>query len=187
MDLLLSEAARLLDKSESQVRYMIKSGQLPARKADGRWRIRREDLPRSAGQLRAAEKKLARAADLAAEVLKPNVARSGKKRLSLHSLRAMEDGAEIYRELVAKLGTDHPAAVQLHEALLLLSCGYYEYSSPEKAAFYGQARQHASRAAGELLLHGEASHESLLGRLEETFMPALGGLVNRAERRQKGR
>ncbi len=34
MDLLLSEAARLLDKSESQVRYMIKSGQLRARKAD---------------------------------------------------------------------------------------------------------------------------------------------------------
>ncbi len=55
MDLLLSEAARLLDKSESQVRYMIKSGRLAARKVDGRWRIRREDLPRTAGQLRAAD------------------------------------------------------------------------------------------------------------------------------------
>ncbi len=41
MDLLLSEAARLLDKSESQVRYMIKSGRLKASKVDGRWRIQR--------------------------------------------------------------------------------------------------------------------------------------------------
>ncbi len=187
MDLLLSEAARLLDKSESQVRYMIKSGRLPARKVDGRWRIRRQDLPRTAGQLRAAERKIERAADLAAEVLRPRAARAGKKGLSLRSLRAMEDGAAIYRELASQIGADHPAAEQLHEALLLLSCGYYEYASPAKAAFYGRARQHASRAAGELLLRGDTTHEAFLERLEEKLMPALGGLVNQAERRQKGR
>ncbi len=187
MDLLLSEAARLLDKSESQVRYMIKSGRLPARKVDGRWRIRREDLPRSAGQLRAAEQKLERAAALAAEVLKPRGGKSGSRKLSLRSLRAMEDGVAIYRELATRIGSEHPAAEQLHEALLLLSCGYYEYAPPAKAAFYGRARQHASRAAGELLLVGDTIHEALLERLEEKLMPALGGLVNQAERRQRRR
>ncbi len=126
MDLLLSEAARLLDKTESQVRYMIKSGRLPARKVEGRWRIRRQDLPRTAGQLRAAERKLERAADLAAEVLKPRGGKRGGRKLSLRSLRAMEDGAEIYRDLADQIGKDHPATEQLHEALLLLSCGYYE-------------------------------------------------------------
>ncbi len=187
MDLLLSETARLLDKTESQVRYMIKSGRLKARKVDGRWRIRREDLPRTAGQLRAAERKLERAADLATEVLKPRKGKRGSGKLSLRSLRAMEDGAKIYRELASEIGPDHPATEQLHEALLLLSCGYYEYASPAKAAFYGRARQHASRAAGELLLGGDGAHDALLERLEEKLMPALGGLVNQAERRQKRR
>ena len=187
MNLLLSEAARLLNKSESQVRYMIKSGQLPARKSDGRWQIRREDLPRTAGQLRAAERKMERASELAADAFRPIASGSGKKSLSLRSLRAMGHGAAIYRELEVELGADHPASSELHEALLLLSCGYYEYASPDKAAFYTRARQHASRAAAELLLRGEAVHEALLERIEEHLMPALGGLVNQAERRQKGR
>ncbi len=50
MKLSLSEAARLLNQSERQVRYLIRQGKLRARKADGRWIIRREDLPLSEGQ-----------------------------------------------------------------------------------------------------------------------------------------
>ena len=51
--------------------YLIKNGGLPARKKEGRWIIRRQDLPLSKGQVRAAEKKVERASRLAQEILRP--------------------------------------------------------------------------------------------------------------------
>jgi excisionase family DNA binding protein len=72
MNLSLSEAARLLGKSDRQVRYLITSGKLSARKVDGRWAIRREDLPLSPGQEKAARQKTERAARLALELLDPD-------------------------------------------------------------------------------------------------------------------
>lgn len=91
MELSLSEAARLLGKSERQVRYLLRSGKIQGRKgSNGRWEIRRKDLPLSAGQERAQHHKTERAAQLAEEILRPS---DSKKSHSVRELRAYREGA----------------------------------------------------------------------------------------------
>ncbi len=185
MNLSLTETARLLNKSDRQVRYLIKHGGIPARKVDGRWVIRREDLPLSDGQVRAATQKQERAARLAMEVLQPGGEPKGSKRFSVRELRAFREGAPLYRELISAAGADHPAAALLRETLMLLACGYHEFESRNKAAFYSRSREQASRAAMALLLEDEEARRELIDRLETSLLPAIGGLIHHAERRER--
>jgi len=185
MDLSLTEAARLLGKSDRQIRYLIRGGELPARKEGGRWILRREDLPLSPKQERASEQKRERAARLAEEILRPESG-AAKKKYSIRDLRAYREGSAIYRELAAGAGADHAAAVLLRESLMLLACGYHEFQAETKADFYSRARQEASRATMALLLDDEDAHREKIERLETGFLPALGGLVHQAEKRGRG-
>jgi len=187
MNLSLTETARLLNKSDRQVRYLIMHGGLEARKVDGRWVIRREDLPLSEGQTRAATQKQERAARLAMEVLQPDGESKGSKRYSVRELRAFQEGAPLYRELISAAGADHPAAALLREALMLLACGYHEFDDRNKAAFYARSREQASRAAMALLLEDEEARRDLIDRLETSLLPAIGGLIRHAERRERRR
>ncbi len=186
MDLSLSEAARLLGKSDRQVRYLIREGKLKARKDSGRWIVRREDLPLSGGQERAAKQKRQRAAQMAEEILRPEGA-DAKNKYSIRNLRAYREGSEIYRQLTADAGADHAATTGMRESLMLLACGYHEFQAETKADFYARARQEASRVTMALLLEDEEAHREKVERLENGFLPALGGLVNQAEKRGRGR
>ncbi len=187
MDLSLSEAARLLGKSERQVRYLIREGKLKARKDGGRWIVRREDLPLSQGQERAAKQKRQRAARMAAEILGPD-GEDAKKKYSIRNLRAYREGSEIYRQLTADAGAEHAATTGMRESLMLLACGYHEFEAETKADYYARARQEASRATMALLLDDEEAHREKVERLESGFLPALGGLVHQAEKRgRRGR
>ncbi len=80
MDLSLSEAARLLGKTDRQVRYLIQTGKIPAHKKGSRWIVRRDDLPLSPGQLTAAKQKTERAGRLAEEILRPDAKADGEKK-----------------------------------------------------------------------------------------------------------
>lgn len=186
MELSLTEAARLLGKSERQMRYLIQEARVPARKVHGHWVIRREDLPLSEGQVRAARQKTERAARLAEEILRPEE-ESSPQGHSIRQLRAYQVGVPLYRDLVEKTGADHPAAALMREALMLLACGYHEFESQNKAEHYGRARLHASRTVMALLLDDDESRRDLAGRLESSFLPALGGLIHQAERRGRRR
>ena len=188
MDLSLAEAARLLGKSERQVRYLIKTGDLAAQKKDGHWRIRREELPFSERQEAAAQHKAERATRLAMEVLQPRDGQQGAaRRYSVRELRAYQEGAPLYRELVGATGPAHPAAELLREALMLLACGCHEFQAREKAAFYSRAREQASRAVMALLLEGDEARRGLIDRFEVALLPAIGGLIRQAENRGRGR
>ncbi len=188
MVLSLSETARLLGKSERQVRYLIRSGKLPAKKKEGRWLIQREALGLSGGQEKAQQAKSERAARLVQELLAPHSeGRSSKKTYSIRDLRAFREGAPLYRDLAAKAGADHPATGLLHEAMMLLACGYHEFDGASKAELYARARNHASRATMALLLDDKEACQDLIERLEASFLPALGGLIHQAERRGRRR
>ncbi len=176
MDLSLSEAARLLGKSERQLRYLVTKGEVPARKVGRQWSIRRSDLPLSEGQEKAAGQKEARSLDLELQA-------TAGRQLSVRKIRACQVGLPLYRELCDAVGDDHPAVALLQEALMLLACGYYEFHGQEKSVYYSRAREHASRAAMALMLEGEDSREGLVKRFETALLPAIGGLVRRAERR----
>lgn len=127
------------------------------------------------------------AARLAVEVLRPDGEPKGSKRPTVRELRAFREGAPLYRELISTAGADHPAAALLHEALMLLACGYHEFDSCNKAAFYARSREHISRAAMALLLDDEEARRDLIDRLEMSLLPAIGGLIHRAERRERRR
>lgn len=183
MELSLAEAARLLGKSDRQVRYLIRCGRLPAEKLDGRWRIKRQDLPLSEGQRRAEELKRERAARIALEVLQPVGEEAPAKRFSVQELRAYREGAPLYRELLALLGNDHPAVAFLQEALMLLACGCHEFHSGKKAEYYARTREQLSRTTMALLLDNEQAGGPAVQQLEQSILPAIGGLIRQAERR----
>lgn len=185
MDLTLAEAARALGKSDRQVRYLIRCGRLPARKVDGRWRIQREDLPLSEGQRRAEEIKKERAARIALEVLQPAVDQPPGKRFSVQELRAYREGAPLYRALTSRLGDDHPAVACLREALMLLACGCHEFHGRKKAEYYARSREQLSRTAMALLLVDEEAGVPAVRQLEQSILPAIGGLIRQAERRER--
>ncbi len=177
VDLSLSEAARLLGKSERQLRYLISNGRIKARKVGRQWSLRRSDLPLSDGQEKAVEQKEARSLGLEL------AASSGNRQLSVRRIRACQVGLPLYRELRDAVGAEHPAVALLHEALMLLACGYYEFHGREKSAYYRRAREQASRAGMTLMLDGEESRQELVERFEAQLLPAIGGLVRRAEQR----
>lgn len=183
MDLSLAEAARLLGKSDRQVRYLVKQEQLPARKVAGQWRIRREDLPLSPGQERAEAVKRERAARIALEVLQPDGEEVSKRRFSVRELRTVRHGAPLYRSLRESLGPEHPAVTALGEALMLVACGCHTFHAREKVAFYGRAREELSRATMALLLEDGEACLAAVEQLEEQLLPTLGGLIRNAERR----
>ena len=185
MELSLSEAARLLGKTERQVRYLIQTKQLKARKRRDRWIIRREDLPLSGGQRHARDRKRRRAGEIASQVLAEpagDEARTsgGKRTYSVRSLDVCELGIEVYRKLATARTADKTALGHLREALEALAVGVHTFHYREKLTWLSRAREHASRAVMALLLAGgkNAAH---VERIESSLLPALGGLIRRVE------
>ncbi len=101
MEISLSEAATILGKSERQVRYLIKTERLPARKAANRWLIEDTDLPLSDGQRRAVAARLGTAREAFDKGLKPAAKAAKKtkedKHYSVTDLGAFRIGFEIWR------------------------------------------------------------------------------------------
>ena len=104
MDLSLPEAAALLGQSLHQVRYLIRTARLPAKKVGGQWRVRREDLPRGVAQAQAAERKVERLREAVddALALPPN-----KVRYSLRDMKAFAVARPSRRPLITAGGHAH--------------------------------------------------------------------------------
>ena len=85
VDLSLPEAAALLGQSLHQVRYLIRTARLPAKKVGGQWRVRREDLPRGEAQAQAAERKVERLREAVDDAL---ALPPSKVRYSLRDMKA---------------------------------------------------------------------------------------------------
>jgi excisionase family DNA binding protein len=184
MLLTLAQAAELLGQSRRQIRYLIKTGRLPAVKVGGHWRIDSERLPRSPGQRAAAERKQQHLVEVVEEALALPSA-SDRKRYSVRDLRAFQIGAAIYRDATARLAPDHPAAGFLRQVLEHVALGCHRFRQEDKVSEYQAARDHASRAACTLAIDATAPAQELLDRVEQDLMAALGGLVRRMERRTR--
>jgi excisionase family DNA binding protein len=187
MELTVQDAARILGKSERQVRYLIQTGRLTATKHDGQWKISRGDLPRSPGQERADQRKTERATEIASAVLDFGDSKGSKsKSWTVDQLHAVRQGEPLYRDCVEQLGTDHEATRRLRAALMLIGCGFFEYDAARKAARYSAARDCVSRAVMTLLLDTEP-RQDLLGRMQKDLLPPLGGLIRSAQRPRRRR
>ncbi len=200
MKLSIAETATVLGKSQRQIRYMIKTGELRAAKAGQRWRIDSADLPISEAERQALVERsqVARSAFekglepvVKAALSAPGDAVAGEERkrsYSVTDLRAFQAGEEIYREARRDLGTEEPAVLHLFEALSLLSRGCHCFHPKEKAGRFTEARELAATAVAALLLHDggeEGRRRSLAQRIEQEMIPKVAGLVASYEKRSR--
>lgn len=179
MDLTLDQAALLLGCTVRQVRYRVQQGTLPAHREGRRWLIRREDLPRADGQATAQDRDLGR--------LRATVDRAldlpPRPIYTLSQLRAFQAGAPLLAS-TAPLGVAE-ATRTLRAALHRLAVGFHRFHREEKLAALREARDLAATAAAELMLDGRPEAAALAKRIEEELLPAVGGLLRRAERRER--
>ena len=178
IDCSLSDAARLLGKTQRQIRYLITKGQLPAQKVDGCWVINRDDLPLSEGQEQANQAKMEGAVQIANEVLHKD--RKDKTAFSVLNLKAFQVGKDLHGQVTGACDQDHPARSLLYESLMLLASGCHAFQHRNKAIYYLDAREQAARAVAALLLHAPAQ-ESLAKDIECQYLSQLGGLIRRSE------
>lgn len=176
MHLSLDEAAVELGVTARQVRYLIQTGRLPATKRQGRWTIRREDLPLRDGAARAETRHGAQLRATVEQVLGPS---ENRRRYSMMDMRAFLLGVPLLRELCRELGATHAAATQLALVMDLLAVGCHRFEKQSKIEAYSAARDAASRCACALYLDDKVGFAV---RVEQDILPCLAGLLRRAER-----
>lgn len=179
MELSLTQAAQLLGKTRRQVEYLIQTGKLTAHKAGGRWRIAEADLPLSPGQREARARRGHGLRDAVDEVLERTAPRA---RYSMRDLKAFQEARALWVACMTEIEPTHPARGYLRTALEQLALGCHRYDRKDKAAAYNQARDAASLAACALLVDGPDSAQSLVQGIENTLIPAIAGLMRRADR-----
>ena len=150
MQLTLDQAAIRLGKSVRQVRYLVQTGKLSARKVGSRWLIESDDLPQSSEQ-QATHQRKERQLRAAVERGLELPTGPGRARHSVRDLKASQIALPIYRQLVAALGHDHRATRALLEAIEQLARGCHRFDYRNKAAAYREAREQASVAITALL------------------------------------
>ncbi len=201
MKLSIAEAATVLGRSQRQVRYLIQTGRLAAKKRQGRWSIDSADLPLSDAERQALVERSQVARDAFEQGLEPLVkaartapekpageAADAKRGYSVTDLRAFQAGAEIYRDVRRQLSPEDPAAGQLFEALALLTRGCHCYHPKEKASRFSEARELAATAVASLLLFGDEQADGrskLARRIEQELIPKVAGLVASYEKRSR--
>jgi hypothetical protein len=168
-----------MGQSRRQVEYLIKTGRLTARKEGARWLVRDSDLPVSPAQRQAAERKSNALHAVAEEVLGQ---KSPRPRYSVTDLKAFRAALDAFSDARRDLPQTHPALPLLRAVLDDLAVGCHRYEHRAKAEAYGRARDATSRAVCALLVESPAGTEALVERLEHTLLPAISGLMRRAER-----
>jgi excisionase family DNA binding protein len=180
MQLSLQEAMQILGKTRRQVLYMIEQGRLPARKVGSRWVIERADVQVDEAVHQRTTQKQARFKAVIEDALTPGQ----ERRYTLRDLKAVQVATPIYREMAARGDGWSKAAAHMRACLDQLAVGCHRYDRHEKTLAYRAARDAASLAAMELLLHTEAKpDDGLLDAIEQELMPAVAGLLRRSERR----
>jgi excisionase family DNA binding protein len=181
MQLSLQEAMQILGKTRRQVLYMIDQGRLPARKVGSRWVVERADMQVDEAVQQRTFQKQARFKAVIEEALTPGQ----ERRYTLRDLKAVQVATPIYRDIAARGESWSKAAAHMRACLEQLAVGCHRYDRQEKTLAYRAARDAASLAAIELLLHHDANtpDDGLLDAIEQELMPAMAGLLRRSERR----
>ena len=113
MHLTLEQAAARLGKSVRQTRYLIKIGRLPAKKFAGVWVVDSADLPLSAGQVEALDRRERQLRSAVEEALEIPEKSDRAPRYSVRDLKAFQIALPLFRSGVERLGAEHPAVAAL--------------------------------------------------------------------------
>ncbi len=183
MQLTIDQAANRVGKSARQIRYLIKSGRLPASKIGGRWMINATDLPLSEPQRATIERRERALRSAVDEGLGLDSERP--PRFSVRDLKAFQIALPLERQAAALLGPEHPATQALRHTLELLAQGCHRFDNNAKAESYRAARDSASLAVCELVITDQAEAEPLIQGIEQDLMAAFAGLLQRLARRDR--
>ncbi|MCP4622027.1 MAG: helix-turn-helix domain-containing protein, partial [bacterium] len=150
MLLTIEQSATRLGKSARQIRYLIKSERLPAKKISGRWVIESKDLPLSDKQTEALNRKERQLRSAVEEALGLPDQEKLPARYSVRDMKAFQIALPIQAKAAGFLGPDHPSSTALKNVLINLSKGCHRFDNREKSAAYKRARDAASLAICEL-------------------------------------
>lgn len=193
MELRIEEAAKLLGKSARQIRYMIETKRLPARREGKTWKIRKEDLPLTEGQERAKERKEEKVKNIAEEILGKQSKSLGQdiieKRMhyALKNQSSFTLSQEAYQRAKLIFGDTHYISKVLKRGLLYITLAWYEYASAQRIIWLQQARLRMCKALTELLTIPERTPEmnALSELIEIHIIAGINGLARHAERNKK--
>jgi hypothetical protein len=201
MDLSLADAATVLGRSPRQLRYLLRTGRIKARKIGTRWVISSADLPLTDAQRQGLAERAAavrQAVDQALSpvdkairgtVLIPEGPPAGKKKhYSVRDLEPFRQGEEVYRAIVAALGREDEAARHLFGALDRITRGCHAYEPRDKCRELSAARESIASAVTCLLIGAESEdprRSEFADRLERDVIPRLSRLLAAHERRSR--
>lgn len=173
----LPEVAGLLNKSQRQIRYLIKTGKLPAHKPHGRWTVKKSDLD------------IFTTAPQADAVQRTEAAHAAGRRYSVQDLQAFQVGQTIFRDMVEALTISDPNVKKLRNALEALTLGCHAFEPDEKIEYFRRVRRTLASIVAALLLPDEPPADDddqaiFAGRIEQELMPHIGGLIRAADRKQ---
>ena len=177
MVLSLQEAAGRLGMSPRQLRYRIKEGTIAASKVGDRWTLNEGDLPgpkaESSGRAEALQAAVAGA-------LAPHIRTS--KRYSVQDLSAFQGALACFEATKTLLGDSHAATCALVQTCVAISKGVHAFGGREKVQHFQHARDCAAEAVALLAMGGAHAEVALV---EDRVLPALSGLLRRAEPRPR--
>jgi hypothetical protein len=187
MKLSAREAATVLGRNLRTVRAQLARGKIAGVKENGRWVVRREDLPLTEPQRRSLQAKADRLRRTVEDALPPRLARRrGERSRTLVDLDAFRLGAELLAEVRSggqRLGerTCSRVAAMLEGGLLAVAEAVYQYDREIKLTALNRARGQISRASAMLLLSAgiepEAPVDRWVGVLEGEVLPAVAGFA----------
>ncbi len=194
MTITVTEAATILGCTPRAVRAQLLRGALPGHKRDGRWRLRREDLPLKARDRRDLQAR-ADAVRAAVEAALPSrtATTRGQRAVSVADLAPFRAARALLGAMRAHRATDVPGApraeAEVEAALLAIAEAHHQFDPAVKVEALTRARAAFGRAVGSLLAATEQPPDApaldWIVALEAEVLPRLAGLIRWTERLER--
>lgn len=186
MYLTVAEAAARLGKTPRQIRYLLKQGQLDARKPGKSWQIDVASLDAHvAPGVVAHRERVADRVDAEVAAVTPEPPPTSRRRYSLTDMKAYQIAAPLLARCHTDLGPEHDATRLLRASLDHVARGCHRFERDEKAAAYRDARDAASHAVCALYLDGGDAAREIATTIEQELMATFAGLLRRLSKRRR--
>lgn len=184
MQLTITQAAALLNKSPRQLRHMLKTGKVTATKVDGRWVFDDKALPLDEHQKQVRAVQVAELIENVDRVMAKIAPAEVAKSYSVWDL-------QVFRLLAAEIEpcrrqwSDSLQLSALQRAIVALAQGCHRFRDTEKISAFREGRDFVAEAIGLLYCEPDPLAKEMAGRLEQKVLPGMSGLIRKYELKRK--